>query len=413
MLAEYLNIYSPIVTAEGGEDVSHAPTPRNTLERVNVLKSHYMELKTDMLAEVAMVDKRIIEPAKDAKASVKQYKKVIKKREDRKLDYERYKGRVEAVEKKSSRSDRENTALAKHRIDLDSATAVSCKTLVQLLRLTDAQVYQDADDKLRSTLPQMTTATYSILPHLLNAQIMIQNTLLAQYYTSLHNYCEETGFPSPPPPMDDVITTWTRDFKPVQQEVESINCIARGKAVHQSMVIGDDASGRKSTSVTGLNVRNGIANRRASSQGRISPNPEPRVMRIPSSNSVADVTPPAPEPSPSPEPTPSYGYPSSHLTPTSSYSSHSPAGPSADYFQRGALQKKKPPPPPPKRIGSQNSGLFAVALYSFEGQGQGDLSFREGDRIKVVKKTDSTDDWWEGELKGMKGSFPANYCKIA
>jgi amphiphysin len=133
MLAEYLNIYSPIVTAEGGEDVGHAPTPRNTLERVNVLKSHYMELKTDMLAEVAMVDKRIIEPAKDAKASVKQYKKVIKKREDRKLDYERYKGRVEAVEKKSSRSDRENNALAKHRIDLDSATAVSCKILVQLL----------------------------------------------------------------------------------------------------------------------------------------------------------------------------------------------------------------------------------------------------------------------------------------
>jgi hypothetical protein len=97
----------------------------------------------------------------------------------------------------------------------------------------------------------------------------------------------------------------------------------------------------------------------------------------------------------------------------SAYSSHTPAGPSADYFQRGAAQKKKPPPPPPKRIGSQNSGLYAIALYSFEGQGQGDLRFREGDRIKVVKKTDSTDDWWEGELNGVKGSFPANYCKIA
>lgn len=125
MLSDYLSIYSHIVTAEGGEDTSHALTPQSTLERVNVLKSHYMELKTDMLAEIAMVDKRIIEPAKDAKASVKQYKKVIKKREDRKLDYERYKSRAEAVEKKSSRSDRENTALAKHKIDLESATAVS------------------------------------------------------------------------------------------------------------------------------------------------------------------------------------------------------------------------------------------------------------------------------------------------
>jgi amphiphysin len=241
---------------------------------------------------------------------------------------------------------------------------------------------------------------------------MIQNTLLAQYYTSLHNYCEESGFPSPPPPMDDVVATWNRDFKPIQQEVESINCIARGKAVHQPMQLGDDGN-RKS--VSGLNVRNGLTSRRASSQNMIgtrpiSPNPEARIMRIPSPNSISVFSPPAPSPSPSPEP-PSYS--SSHLTPASSYSSHSPAGPSADYFQRGAVQKKKPPPPPPKRIGSQNSGLYAVALYSFQGQGQGDLSFREGDRIKVVKKTDSTDDWWQGELNGVKGSFPANYCKLA
>lgn len=88
-----------------------------------------------------------------------------------------------------------------------------------------------------------------------------------------------------------------------------------------------------------------------------------------------------------------------------------------DYFQRSStsnstIQKKKPPPPPPKRIGSQNFGIFAVALYDFQGQSEGDLSFREGDQIKVIKKTDSTDDWWDGELRGVKGSFPANYCKL-
>ncbi len=244
---------------------------------------------------------------------------------------------------------------------------------------------------------------------------MIQNAVLAQYYTVLHNYCEDTGFPSPPPPMNDLIDTWERDFKPAQQEVESIKCIARGKAVHTPMALGDE--GRKSSSVSGFNIRNGIANRRASSSQNITnentaSRPDPRVMRIPSSNSVAITTPR--ERSPSPEPTyapPEYS--SSHLTPSSSYASHSPAGPKMDYFQQGAVQKKKPPPPPPKRIGSQNSGIFAVALYAFEGQNDGDLSFREGDQIKVVKKTDSTDDWWEGELRGVRGSFPANYCKIS
>lgn len=245
---------------------------------------------------------------------------------------------------------------------------------------------------------------------------MIQNTLLAQYYTVLHNYCDDAGLPSHSPPMDDIITKWTRDFTPVQQEVESISCIARGKAVHQTMVLGDDPKDRKSSSFTGLNVRNGIATRRASSNhvpGQVSLSPEPRIMRISSSNSVPVYSSPAPEPSPEPELTPSHTprYLSPYLTPTSSYSAA--AGPSTDYFQRAAIQKKKPPPPPPKRIGSQNSGLYALALYSFDGQGGGDLKFREGDRIKVVKKTDSTDDWWEGELNGKKGSFPANYCKIA
>ena len=237
---------------------------------------------------------------------------------------------------------------------------------------------------------------------------MIQNALLAQYYTIMHNYCDEIGFPSPPPPMEDVIATWTANFKPAQQHVEAINCIARGRVIHQSMA-GDDR-GRKSSN---LRVFSGLTGRRTSpgnvSSGSVSPNPDARLMRIPSSNAIA-VSPP--HASPSPDPSASYtpDFPSARLTPSSSYSAHSPAGPSADYFQR-ATTKKKPPPPPPKRIGSE-IGLYAVALYSFEGQSASDLSFKESDRIKVIKKTDSTDDWWEGELRGRKGSFPANYCKI-
>ena len=100
---------------------------------------------------------------------------------------------------------------------------------------------------------------------------------------------------------------------------------------------------------------------------------------------------------------------------------HAPAGPRADYFSRDrmpsnssmasiAAGKKKPPPPPAKRILS-TQGFWVTAVYDFTGEGHSDLSFKEGDRIKVIKKTDSTDDWWEGELKGVHGSFPANYCQ--
>lgn len=277
---------------------------------------------------------------------------------------------------------------------------------------------------------------------------MIQNTLLAQYYTALHNYCEDVGLTSPPPPMEDVIAVWNRDYLPIKQEVELIDCIRRGKAVHQPMNVGDENANPKS--ITGLNVRNGFS-RRPSNQSMSTnrePSPNPSISttysearspkpdrpppirsasrpRIPSAHTVPVFSPPVQAPSndySEPLPTPGTDY-SNHLTPVSTHSSYSPAGPSLDYFQRGstnegvavnsAIGKKKPPPPPPKRLGSSNGGVFVVALYSFEGQGEGDLSFREGDRIRVTKKTESTDDWWDGELRGVKGSFPANYCKGA
>jgi hypothetical protein len=69
-----------------------------------------------------------------------------------------------------------------------------------------------------------------------------------------------------------------------------------------------------------------------------------------------------------------------------------------------ALKKKKPPPPP-------RPTNFVTALYDFDGQGAGDLVFREGDRIRVIQKTNSTDDWWKGELRGVQGAFPANYVE--
>jgi hypothetical protein len=54
--------------------------------------------------------------------------------------------------------------------------------------------------------------------------------------------------------------------------------------------------------------------------------------------------------------------------------------------------------------------MFAVAEYDYEAQEDGELSFKEGDRIKVTDKSDK--DWWRGTLNGREGEFPANYTKL-
>ena len=357
-----------------------------------------------------MVETRMIRPAVDAKDSLSMMKKTIKKREDRKLDYERYQSRVDSGLKKTKRSERDTTALQKAQTDLEKAT----------------ELYEAADDNLRSCLPQILTSTFSLLPHLLSAQIQIQNALLAHYYTMLHTYCTEEGFPSPAPPMDEVIRLWDDAFKPVQHEIESIAILANGKTVRTPIGMSNGHHGSNGYRRPSHNSFNRIPS--VSPARALPPSPnydqKPKMSSSPSAISLLSPTTPTPSETLSP-PAPLY--------PTPGVLSASPAAPHADYFSRDrqpsaastsqmslastpgsisgfAAMKKKPPPPPPPRKPSETV-LYVTALYDFGGQGDGDLTFREGDRIKVVKKTESTDDWWMGELRGVKGAFPANYVQ--
>lgn len=66
-----------------------------------------------------------------------------------------------------------------------------------------------------------------------------------------------------------------------------------------------------------------------------------------------------------------------------------------------------------RRHENQEKGEKAVALYTFDGEQSGDLSFRKGDIITIVEKSKSTDDWWTGKIGGHEGIFPANYVELA
>lgn len=301
--------------------------------------------------------------------------------------------------------------------------------------------------------------------------------MLAHYYTVVHNYCEGEHFPSPAPPMEDIIAQWERDLHPIQQEIEALGCLANGKAVRMSQAPDDNGNVNALSSrlTNGLNFcrrssgqgagtgkshpvpplqpaapsicrdqdRGRERERERTSNSRVpsapAPNYETKPLPVfetkprlndltPSSLSPnlavpsARLSPSATPHSDSHLPVPGSEYaqtPLSGLSPNSrsDYFSLNPRKPSSGStvtspgFAAAAAAKKKPPPPPPPRAGSSNGALYVTALYDFAGQSAGDLAFREGDRIRVVQKTDSTDDWWEGELRGVKGSFPANYVQ--
>jgi amphiphysin len=118
-------LYNPIIGASS-DGHGHEPimTPQAQLDRSYKLKQAYTELKTDLLQEVNMMDARIINPASEAKEYIQPIKKTIKKRENKRLDYERYFDRVTSAAKKQKRSERDDAALAKAEVELSKATDV-------------------------------------------------------------------------------------------------------------------------------------------------------------------------------------------------------------------------------------------------------------------------------------------------
>lgn len=67
-----------------------------------------------------------------------------------------------------------------------------------------------------------------------------------------------------------------------------------------------------------------------------------------------------------------------------------------------------PPPPPPNQNQGNDSELF-VALYDYDARTAEDLTFRKGDKLKILNNSDG--DWWQAQLMGPNtvGYIPSNY----
>lgn len=78
-----------------------------------------------------------------------------------------------------------------------------------------------------------------------------------------------------------------------------------------------------------------------------------------------------------------------------------------DYSDRRPTRPSAPKPvfgqkPSP----AQRRSDQVVALYTFDADQDGDLGFKKGEVITIIKRTDKAEDWWTGEIGGRKGIFP-------
>ena len=465
----FADLYKPIEPSNE-PDAVHQPvqTPAKYMQKCLGLQKEYSDEKTDLGQEIAMISTKLLRPAEEAKQHTKLLHKTLKHRDNMKLDYERYLTRAEHVRKKETRNAKEEAALATHEANLAQAQ-ISYQTADDQVR----QTFPPVTAAVLSLLPHLLTNQVMLQTTLVGQLYTVLDAYTKRFgfpnpappdadivstwdneFTSLRREVEGgIAMVAQGKAVHLAMALPAEKDKSTVTGLGIRNKVMSRKQSNQSVVPHRPAAG----STTGQIEEN---------PDELAPPKPPRPGGMPSPGMPSPGMRSASMPSPSinfaskPKlsPTPSYGNgmgdapydykptiqppgypnqasdyaaggatpPSRYQTPVNGASPLPTAG--SDYFGNrrasqassiassaasAAAAKKKPPPPvPAKRIPSQQQAQYVTALFDFEGQSASDLAFREGDRIKVVRKTDSTDDWWDGELRGKVGTFPANYVQL-
>ncbi|RMZ27222.1 hypothetical protein D0859_08705 [Hortaea werneckii] len=85
------------------------------------------------------------------------------------------------------------------------------------------------------------------------------------------------------------------------------------------------------------------------------------------------------------------------------------------YSDRKGPAPGRPSAPKPMfgaKTGSPAQPGQAVAKFTFDADQPGDLGFKKGEVITIVKRTDNETDWWTGRIGGREGIFPSNYVEL-
>lgn len=86
----------------------------------------------------------------------------------------------------------------------------------------------------------------------------------------------------------------------------------------------------------------------------------------------------------------------------------------ASYEDEYVYSDRRPTrPTAPKPMFGQKTGQAAglrqdqvIALYTFDADQDGDLGFKKGEIITIIKRTDKAEDWWTGRIGDRVGIFP-------
>ncbi|KAJ7139521.1 hypothetical protein C8R44DRAFT_764687 [Mycena epipterygia] len=342
------------------------PDSAQTIRSVSKYETAMEELRSSIGPELELIESRIVGPTKELQQVMKMIRKSITKRDHKLTDYDRFNNSLTKLRDKKEKSLSDEKNLFKLEQDFELAT----------------NEYDFLNNALKSDLPRFMTLSTQFIDPLFSSFYYMQLNIFYLILEKMNGFAEETKYDISNVPGSQIASDYEQKRTDAWSTIEDLNISKRIISVSKMVQANRSQNGGSSL---------GRSTTSASTASSTSRTPPPG--RAPS-NSFKKTPPPIPG-SQAPAPPPPY----------------TPSGGGA---AAAAATKRAPPPPPPLKPKPKPAGLkiqYVVALYDFAAQADGDLSFNTGDRIEVVQRGASAEDWWTGRVNGQEGVFPGNYVQ--
>lgn len=346
-------IYKPISGRVSDPDSIIPEGNPEGIEACEEYENIVRELQATLAPELEMIQARVIGPADELLQVIKICQKSLLKRQHKQLDYDRHRASLKKLQDKKDKSLKDEKALYKAEADADQAT----------------QEFEYFNDLLKDELPRLFLLEREFIRPLFQSFYYMQ---LNVFYT-LHEKMQgiDIGYFNL---TLDIEEAFEQKQGTTRADTEAL-AITRYKTTGQRKVGGPP----KYVPKTQLAI-----------EGRKSSDPPTRR----STQDFVENAPPA-------------------YSPSSMNGDIVRANSTGSSWGAAAKAKGAAPPPPkpkPSRLSQQVANVErAQALYDYEAQAAGDLSFSTGDVIEIVQKGASENEWWTGKLNGRQGQFPGMY----
>ncbi|KAI8971238.1 hypothetical protein BDB01DRAFT_845233 [Pilobolus umbonatus] len=374
-MAQFLStIYSPYIgveVQEGGVQRRVQQNPAVAIQAVNDAEAAMSYCREEVLPELDSIDQFVIRPSLELQELVKKIQKTIVKRNHKLLDYDRHRVALSKLTVKEQRTFNDEKAILKLQNQLDIAT----------------KDYEYLNNALKQDLPSFFLLQHQFMQPIFTSMYYLQNKIYGMIYARTFELlnANEQHFVTHAMGIEEGFN-WRKGQYNAQEEIESLDLLKSGGKAW--LTVSGGANSSKLTLQERAQLKNSNTSPISSHQNAYQSDTSFHQ------NSY--------------QPEPSFHQTSYQAAPPA-YQEHKYAQPATSYTSPTAPIAPTGLVPPKTAIPPRVKINYVLALYDYDAQAEGDLSFKKDDKIQLISRTDDTNDWWTGKLRGTVGVFPGNY----